>query len=265
MKQLRQYSLQSGFSLIELAIVLFIVTLLLGGLLVPLSAQIDQQRAKETQKTLADLKDALIGFAIVNGRLPCPATATSNGVENFCTLTTGIAGCPTTTVIQPHGNCSNYNDGFVPAASLGMTPVDANGYLLDGWNNRIRYAVSNPTLGTYTHALTAASGIKNATISTLSGANLLYACASATGITGANCGTATKLTDSAAALVFSLGKNGSTTGSGTDEAANLNNDVIFVSHSQTATGSTNGEFDDMLTWLPSAILIGRMVTAGQLP
>lgn len=39
-----------GFSLIELAIVLVIVTLLIGGLAVPLTAQIQARRIAETKK-----------------------------------------------------------------------------------------------------------------------------------------------------------------------------------------------------------------------
>ncbi len=65
----------SGFSLIELAIVLFIVSLLIGGLLMPLSAQNEIRGRQETDKALANIREALIGFAVVNGRLPCPAVA----------------------------------------------------------------------------------------------------------------------------------------------------------------------------------------------
>ena len=62
-----------GFTLIEMAIVLMIVGLLLGGMLVPLSAQMDQRNISDTQKSLSEIKEALIGYAMANGRLPCPA------------------------------------------------------------------------------------------------------------------------------------------------------------------------------------------------
>lgn len=248
--------------------VLLIVTLLLGGLLVPLSAQIDRQRTKETQKTLAELKEVLIGFAVVNGRLPCPALSTSsNGQESFCSNATGACGALLNTY-QAHGRCSNPYDGLVPAASLGMTPVNAQGFLLDGWNNPVRYAV-NEKIGAFNYALTTTNGMKNATISSLAAANLLYVCSSKTGITPASCGTPTpptiKLTDKAPALVYSLGKNGSSAGAGLDEAANGDNDPVFVSHEQTQLGAANGEFDDIVVWLSSGMLISRMVAAGQLP
>src|SRR5574340_426127 len=80
----------SGFTLTELAIVLVIVALLLGGLLVPLTAQVEQRRFRETQKALGEIREALLGFAVVNGRLPCPDTdapgTAGYGEENFpCT------------------------------------------------------------------------------------------------------------------------------------------------------------------------------------
>ena len=65
-----------GFTLVELTIVLIIIALLISGMMVPLSAQRDIQRIGGTQKQLAEIREALFGFAIINGRLPCPATAT---------------------------------------------------------------------------------------------------------------------------------------------------------------------------------------------
>lgn len=265
---IKQHSKQLGFSLVELAIVLLIVTLLLGGLLVPLNAQIDQQRTKETQKTLAELKESLLGFAIVNGRLPCPATTASNGQESFCTSAAGA--CIPTSTYQTHGKCSNFFDGLVPAAALGITPVNAQGLLQDGWNNAIRYAV-NDKIGSFNYALTNPNGIKNATINTLMGATLITVCSNAVLITTI-CGplpTTTKLTDSAPALIYSLGKNGNTGNIGPDELANaqtnIANKAVFVSHEQSPAGGAFEDFDDMVAWIPSGILINRLVAAGQLP
>jgi prepilin-type N-terminal cleavage/methylation domain-containing protein len=55
-----------GFTLIELAIVMFIVTLLLGGMLLPLAGQQDIRNHGDTQKIMADARDALLGFAMAN-------------------------------------------------------------------------------------------------------------------------------------------------------------------------------------------------------
>lgn len=238
----------SGFTLIEMAIVLALIALILGTGLTLLSAQQDQRRIEDTNTLLNDAQEALIGFAVANGRLPCPATSTSNGVES------PIGG----------GACTIALNGFLPAVTLGLSGTDANGYLTDAWRlsqARIRYAVTTAN----TNTATTGDGIKTTTMTVF--APDLNVCDSATGITATTCGTATQLASKAVAVIYSLGKNGATGGAGTDEAANLNNDPVFVSHSITSAkdNPANGEFDDQITWLSPYILFNRMVQAGRLP
>jgi prepilin-type N-terminal cleavage/methylation domain-containing protein len=255
-----RYQRAAGFSLIEMAIVLFIVALLLGGLLPTVSSQMELQRRTETRKQIEEIQQSLLGFVIINGRLPCPASITSNGQESFCTNASPAAcGVAITTPVPAHGRCSNPYDGFVPAANLGITHVDTQGYVLDGWSNRLHYAVSDTTLGATRNALTVTNGIKTETISSFSTATFLNICASATVITPSTCGTALKLTDNAPALIFSGGSNGGTITAGIDEAANTNGDKVFVSH------DISPAFDDLLVWISPNVLINRMVSAGQLP
>ncbi|MDO8412240.1 MAG: prepilin-type N-terminal cleavage/methylation domain-containing protein [Gallionellaceae bacterium] len=248
-----------GFSLVEMAIVLFIVALLLGGLLPTLSSQIDLQKSKETQKILVEAQDALLGFAIANGRLPCPAFGINMGLESFASSP------PATTAGNANnGICLDFFDGFLPAATLGLAPVDAQGFMVDGWGNRIHYAVANNTVSDVSKTFTRTDGMKMATMGKIAEKELLYVCASATGITNSDCGSAAKLTDKAVAIIYSLGKNGITTGATGDEAANPNpnkphSDEVFVSHEQTPT------FDDIVVWLSPNILFNRMVAAGKLP
>lgn len=132
---------QSGFTLIELTIVLVIVALLIGGMLVPLSAQRDLQNTSDTQKQLSLISEALLGFAAAQNRMPCPATATSNGRESFCTNAAGACGSEQF-VVQAHGRCTDFFNGFVPAATLGLSPTDEQGFAIDSWGNRIRYAIT---------------------------------------------------------------------------------------------------------------------------
>jgi prepilin-type N-terminal cleavage/methylation domain-containing protein len=239
----------NGFTLIEMAIVLMIIGLLLGGGLTVLSAQIEQQKFKDTQRLLDDAKEALIGFAAANGRLPCPASAASNGVES------PVGG----------GVCTNPYNGFLPAVTLGLPGVDANGYLTDAWQgptNRIRYAVTIASA----NAATTLNGIRTATMATFGPAANLRVCGSSTGITATTCGAAAALTTNAVAVIFSLGnnaKNGAP--GGVDETANQNGDQVFVSHTPVDVGGVNGEFDDMFTWIPPSILFNRMLQAGSLP
>ena len=74
-----------GFTLIELAIALAIVSLLLGGISVPLSKRIAEQQYAETQASIDKAMEALIGFALLNQRLPCPdiSTSTTDNRDGF--------------------------------------------------------------------------------------------------------------------------------------------------------------------------------------
>ncbi len=245
---------QAGFSLVEMAIVLLIVSLLLGGLLMPLTAQVEQRRAADTQRRLDQAREALIGFAIANGRLPCPATAASHGAEDPA----GGGACTT-------------HDGFLPAATLGLTQVDDSGYALDGWNSRVRYAVTAKA-DAGGNTFTAVGGMQGIVNGAHSAAPLytlpdLTVCSSSIGITAASCGStgSVSLVTHAPAVIYSLGKNWATGGgSGADEAANLNGDAVFVSHEPAAGTTPNGEFDDVVTWISPDILASRMFQAGTL-
>lgn len=242
----------TGFTLLEMAVVLMIVGLLLGGLLVPLSAQMDQRNNSDTQKILSEIKEALIGYAIVNGRLPCPASSTSFGAES------PLGG----------GNCTNFYDGFVPAATLGLSgTTDSTGVLIDSWGNPIHYAVTawSSTTPAVTNVFTTVGGMSTIGISNLS-PNLLV-CSTATGISGSSCGTSSSLTATPGVpvVIFSTGKNGAQGIMGIDESSNLDGNAIFVSHTSTPSGAPNGYFDDIIIWISPNVLINRMVAAGKLP
>lgn len=269
-----------GFTLVEMAVVLIIVGLMLGGLLIPLSTQMEQRRISETQQRINMVQDALIGFAIANGRLPCPASAVSAGQESFCSVA-GAGACGAVTLVVPaHGRCSNPFDGFVPGVTLGIFP-NVGGFVVDGWEtqqNLMHYAVANFfDAANGIHSFTAPGGMRTTTLPVLAPpppaapASDLNVCASATGITALGCGgAANTLTNSAVAVIYSLGKNVVTGGTGVDESANpnpnsANNDRVYVSHPQVEAGVANGEFDDILVWLSPNTLYNRMVAAGRLP
>src|SRR6266571_3407425 len=77
----QRQSLATGFTLVELAVVLAIVGLLLGSLMYTLSAQVEQRNFEETRRRLEQARELVLAFAIVNGRLPCPARSNSSGFE----------------------------------------------------------------------------------------------------------------------------------------------------------------------------------------
>ena len=246
-----------GFSLVELAVVMAIVSLLLGGLLYTLSAQTEQRNFDETRRRLEQARELLLGFAIVNGRLPCPATAASAGDE-------APAGGATA--------CTAGYAGWLPARRIGYQQTDSDGYAVDGWGNRIRYVVSITAWGTtpfarFTKQHIPADPTASWLISTTP-ADLVI-CGSAAGITGSTCGTAASVTNQnvVVAIVFSTGKNGAQAPCAgcIDELANLDGNAVFVSHSQAPSSATNGEFDDQFTWITVGELYGKLIAAGQLP
>lgn len=115
-----------GFTLIELAIVLVIITILIGGLAVPLSAQIQARRVAETRADMRAIQDALIGYAMSRtvGKpyLPCPDDGTGAEPGDESTLLDGNNQCTTVR-------------GMLPWRTLGVENADA-------WGNRYTYAVT---------------------------------------------------------------------------------------------------------------------------
>jgi prepilin-type N-terminal cleavage/methylation domain-containing protein len=254
-----------GFTLTEMAMVLFIIALLMGSLMLPLSAQDDARKTQETSKTLNDVQNALLGFAATTGRLPCPANALSNGKEDpngggTCVLFSAPDVVPV---------------GFVPAATLGLSPVDSQGRLIDGWGNPIRYGITTANGSAFTRA----NGMSSTGMTALVPDLIVCPTARFGGNDVQNPGTATAncppgvspLTIGAVAVLYSLGPNGSIGGTSSDEANNPNPnsavvaDRVFISHERAASTSANGEFDDMVVWLSPNILFNRMIAAGRLP
>ncbi|MGB0128320.1 MAG: prepilin-type N-terminal cleavage/methylation domain-containing protein [Rhodocyclaceae bacterium] len=264
-----------GFTLTELAITLLILGLLIGSLLGPISARMDLQRTLETQKSLAETRDALVGFAAANGRLPCPASTGSNGQESFCVASTGT--CSPTTTLPAHGRCSNPYDGLVPSATLALGPINEQALMLDAWGNPVRYAITNvKDASTGAFYFTAADGLKGRWNSPTPPDPDLRICSTGSGMSvatpgSADCASGRVLAASAVAVIYSLGRNAAAGGTSLDEAHNPNPqstiapDRAFVSHEPAAAVAPGGEFDDVVTWLSPNVLYGRLIAAGRLP
>ncbi len=254
-----------GFTLVEVAVALAIVGLMMVGAIYTLSAQVEQRSYEETRARLAHARDLLLSYAVVNGRLPCPARSDSAGVEvrNAGGECKNAAG----TIVEDHYGGAlggGVTGGFLPGVTLGYGHVDANGFALDGWNNPIRYAVAKTLTGcagssTLPHFVRAdrlkANGL------TCQPADLL-ACRSATGITATTCGTTANQVATQnliVAIIFSTGRTGAQGTRGPDEAANMNGDPVFVFH------TPDPAFDDQYTWITAGELYGRLIAAGLLP
>ena len=113
-----------------MTVVMVIVGLMLGGLMMSLSQMTENTRRSDAKAQLAEVEEALYGFAQTNGRLPCPAIPSSAGAES------------------PVGVEPVRQHGFVPSTTLGLKgSVNTDGLLLDPWGNPLRYSVTN-TAGT---------------------------------------------------------------------------------------------------------------------
>jgi len=223
-----------GFTLIEMAVVLLIIGLLLAGMLMPLSTQVDDRKMKETQKALEETKEALIGFAIshsaVDGHpfLPCPDTD-NNGLENRL------------------GSTCASQEGNLPWVTLGTAETDS-------WGNRFHYRVT-------TAFSNSAAGF------TLAALGDIRVCDAAA------CATIIATAAPAVVLSYGKNGYGAVNaGGGTnpapttaDELENTDSDTNFVSRPMTDPSAAAGEFDDIVTWLSPNILFNRMVAAGRLP
>lgn len=218
-----------GFSLVEMAIVLAIVALLLAGLLPTLSAQIEQQRRTETRKLLDEIQQALFGYAIINGHLPCPSSTTN---PNF--------GEADASCVSPTA------EGFLPWKTLGVSETDAwgikgstqhNGY----WRYRVEPSFASSVA--FTLATTSNSSLD---LQVRDSAN-------------------TRLTSSSErplAIIFSTGPDLVPNGENADYEQSSN-----ATYQSDAPGknSDGTNFDDMTVWISRPLLFSRMVTAGKLP
>lgn len=245
---------EAGFSLVEMAVVLAIVALLMGGLLPMISGQIEQQHRSETRKQLNEINAALLGFAVINGRLPCPDT-NNDGTEDFSATAVVINNAPfsgqSTQILQP---CNG--GGNIPYNQLG-TPQ------MDGFGNPFVYNVA-PVFAGQNVKRWSNTGASGTLLSTepngkfvLSDAGTMDVCAATTNASTSPCPTP-RWVDNAVAVVLSRGADWAQPPS-VEENENLDNDTDFISHDNTT------DFDDLVIWVSPSALFNRMVAANKLP
>lgn len=228
-----------GFTIIEMAIVLLILGLLLGGGLAVLSTQVEIQKVKDTQRLLDEAREALLGFAVRNGRLPCPANpALAAGTE--------LPACAGPTL-----------QGVLPWATLGIAETDA-------WGRRFTYRVSA------VFARPVPQGVGFGCTPTPVPTRASFALCSPGDMNVLTTTAGAALATTIPAVVVSHGPNGrhAFLPSGGQMAASPDPDETqnfagvatdFVSKTPTAT------YDDLIVWVTPNILANRMLQAGRLP
>lgn len=242
-----------GFTLTELAVVLMIVALLLGGLLVPLSTQQEIEKRKASATQLNTIREALLSYVLINGQLPCPdhdndPAAAGYGIEDAgCHNWTG-AGEPTT-------------EGFLPWKTLGVSEFDAWG---SAWQN-----AADPRLGHWRYRIERdyADSTRLTTLIMRVVPSIVDPCDTASGSFPKDClaiiNTAGQalyaVRERPIALVYSTGPNGIADGHNDSYETNK----ALVPTYQADTPSAN--FDDQLIWLTRNSLVAALVSVGKLP
>lgn len=256
-----------GFSLIELAIVLVIVTILIGGLAVPLSAQIEARRIAETRKIMEEAREALMGYAMTHS---CTCQYDNVGTLSQAPLgpppqSTCTAQCPSTgpnsaTFKRPYLPCPDTDGngtenrpanaeclqprGYFPWVSLGTGSQDA-------WGNRLWYEVTDP----YSDATKGFSNASTGDIQICDASGCAKTIASNIPVT---------LLSHGPNGWGALNINGNTlaTPTSADELENnsalTNGNKVYISRTPSKADSALGEFDDLVTWISTPVLISRV-------
>lgn len=234
----------SGFTLIEVAVVLVIVGLLVGSFIGTFTSRIDTSRRDATKNNLDEIKQVLMAYTFTQSPLflPCPdMDVPPNGLGDSTAGVCDAAGAV----------------GTLPWIDLGMGTEDA-------WGNRYSYwvdpAYSDRNIGFDISTPAAISAQVNTRINN----------------------NAAAMTANAVAVIFSRGKNGlggisvegvnrpaiPALGNGhDDEIENADANSVFMSRFNTDEGVTaaGGAFDDVLIWINDYELKAKMVEAGVLP
>jgi len=262
-----------GFTLLEMAVVLGILTVLLSMLITPMSAQRQTASLLKVRAELADIEEALYGYAITHGALPCPTFAGLGGQA----LDASATNCE-------RGGTEEFH-GFVPATTLGLKgQVDCYGLLLDPWGQPYRYSVSSSNLSAdaevdfvrpgeiRAEAQLASNGLADVQANIRICGDGAQCCSNVTPVS-------TLVADNVAAVVFSLGRHNQNLSVTENENAGETNESVSGACSAATLGlaadrffyhvPTNeqmgSEFDDEFVWISPSILFAKMLAAGQLP
>lgn len=153
-----------GYTIIEMAIAVTVLTILLGGALIPVSRQYEKRQYDQTRGLIAEARGAVVSYALRNrtgargivyydnlpyaipgGRpyLPCP-DITGDGIEDRAGIRPLAGGVLPAAALASDGVCASQK-GALPWKTLGLKRE------VDTWGNRLTYhvdaAYSNALLG----------------------------------------------------------------------------------------------------------------------
>ena len=136
---------ESGFSLVELAIVMLIAGLVVGAAMTATRPYLEYTQYNATQRKMRGISDALAMYAQQHNRLPCPAQP-NPGAGNEPLGAPRNSGSDGAELDNDCGTGVASHIGVVPWRVLGLDEE----LVRDGFGNMITYAVSPVLAGTTT-------------------------------------------------------------------------------------------------------------------
>lgn len=262
-----------GFSLIEMAVVLVILGLVIAGLIAPIDAQLEARDRRQTLGGMEHALDALYGYAVMHGRLPCP-DVDGDGLPDPAFDPADAASAACTADDEDEDQLF-----FLPWAELGVPPGDA-------WGNRLSYQVrAKHYTWPDTDGLCNGNTLEELDLCTRGNLTLR-----SRGDNPATAGSQEGKFDFVAAsdipaVIVSHGRNGLGATAvdgfvrdapvGGDELENADGDDVFYTrtYSQGGAGCSDStdensplcEFDDLVLWVAPTVLNDRLVSGGRLP
>jgi prepilin-type N-terminal cleavage/methylation domain-containing protein len=232
---------ESGFTLVEMAMVLLVLGLLTRAAIVPLGSLLEHRHRADASAQLQEIKQAVFAHVIAYGALPCPV-APARPITEY----------PSENVVrQDTQNLTLFTEscrhsvGGVPATALGLSGVLSDSdALVDPWGREYVYAASltsHPTARVGVSRLTASIALCKRTYAT-------------------GCPDSAVRADQLAFLILSLGSNPARMGS---QGENQDGDEYFVL--QPESHEPDAPFDDQLVWGTAADVMYWMLKMGWLP
>ena len=269
--------LQSGFTLVELAIVLLIVAIVVGYTVALFPVQQELKQYREVDRELDSIVEHLLGYVQVNGRLPCPDTngdvnstvaGVLDGREDFdddFINATAVAGTDSLA-----DSCKSFY-GLLPAGTIGITgDLSSAGALLDPWGEPYRYAVSDfDASGDLIIDLVSPGEIRDEGLTNVTPDIVVCRDNNNPSAADTACTTAgDTILGNAAVIVYSSGKDRGTASSSIqnenrDDFHDGTNDRVYTSSAR--NDNAGSLYDDKIRWISSSLLYTRRIEAKQLP
>ncbi len=255
MKYFTRHPIQQGFTLIELAMVLLILSLLLSSFLAPLAARVEQRQRNNTQVQLDEIKEVIYGFVLQNKRLPCPdcRDPDHDDDDDVCAPFTADDGEedrePASEPPEDTDTDCFVEFGNLPWADLGIKGTD-------DWGNKFTYGVT----GDFADDPGGLNGTGTGCTPVTEGVSFSLCSEGDIEVVDADGG---KVAGDIPAIVVSHGKNLANDPASADERANTDDDAVFVDKDYSQKDGS--EFDDMLMWISPYALRTLVVKSEILP